>query len=164
MRFMSAAEVKKFIADKPLRNTTDHKKQGSKTDSVGFCFMPVDGQEKDGVLYAARRLCGIAITHYCLVGELAHDRWRKGYGVYGDYNNLDKDGFAPPIEHPEVSTKRYSREDFEHFRIYEPDENAIIDAPDMPPLVAAFVRNSSVVWYEPRIIHCSCLDLDCVKK
>jgi hypothetical protein len=158
---MSAAEVKKFVKAAPLKNTTDHHANKNKTDSIGFCFMPVDDQEDDGVLYAARRLCGITTTEFCLVGELKHDNWRKGYGVYGDYDNLDADGYAPPKEYVEVSTKRYSRNDFTHWRVYGQNEMEEMRLAEMPPLVAMFMRNSSLAWKEPVFKHCSCYTKEC---
>lgn len=163
LRFMSAEEVKALVRGKKLNNPTDHKAAGNKTDSVGFCFMPVNDIENDGVYYAARRLCGITTTQFCLVGELKHHRWRKGYGVYGDYNNLDESGYAPPMQHDEYSTKSYSKRDFDHFKVYKPNELEEMNLAEIPPLIRSLVQNSSVCWQEPSVIYCTHLDMDCVR-
>jgi hypothetical protein len=163
LRFMSASEAKAFIRGNKLENYTNHKEQGNKTDSIGFCFMPVTNKEDDGVFWSARRLCGITTTEFCLVGELKHNRWPKGYGVYGDYDNIDADGFAPPIEFDELSTTAYSREDFKHFSFYRPNKLADMELAELPPLVAALCRNSSLPWKEPELFYCTHLDMDCVR-
>jgi len=111
--------------------------------------MVVDGRPDDGIYHSARYLAGVATTEYCLVGELKHTRWRKGFGMYTNY-----DGGESPIKRKEVSTRRYSAEDFKHYRIYEPthvEQQAF----------AALIGMSSIPWREPRLKHCSCLSRSC---
>jgi hypothetical protein len=157
LRFMSADEAKLFMKDKTLKNTTNHKQAGNRTDSVGCCFMVVDGRADDpddGVYHSARYLAGVATTEYCLVGELKHARWRKGFGIYADHDNGDDN--VGPIKRDELSTPKYSRRDFSHFKIYKP--GPLEDHP-----MIALILMSSIPWRDAEVIYCSHLDRDCVR-
>lgn len=153
---MSADEIKLFMKSAPLRNTVNHKKEGSRTNSTGFCFMVIDSRKDDpddGVYHSARYLAGIASTEYCLVGELKHTRWHKGYGMYANYD----DGGVKPVKREEVSTISYSRKDFKHFKVYKP--GPLEDHPMM-----ALLLISSVPWRDAEIMYCSHPNQDCVPR
>lgn len=157
---MSAAEMDSFIRGDHIQNTKDHNMGGNRTNSIGACFMVVDGQENDGVYWAARFLAGIATTEYCLVGELRHSKWRKGFGYYGDRSQPQSDPLQallrPAVKRKELSTTHYSQKDFKSFRVYGPAPITEIEGhkiADMEPLMQSFAWSSSYPWQEPVLLH-----------
>lgn len=89
-RFMSAEEVGKLINGDTIKNTTDHKGKGARTNAVGACFFIMGERE---LFQCHRFLSGIVDSEYCLVVDIdaVPEGWAKCQGVYFNY---DKDEIA----------------------------------------------------------------------
>ena len=109
-RFMSQAELGKYIAGEKLVNTTDHRKKFSR--SKGFCFfeyMDLDDDGVDGISleYAYEFMTGVATMDVVAVFETDQEL-TKSYGRYADpYGS-----FFDTIWMDEYCIEEYSKETF----------------------------------------------------
>ena len=119
MRFMGMKEILGFLEGETMHNTKQHI---ANTDSVGFCFTPIDNGES--IYDIALHLSGVASMEVCLVGILNdYVDWREGYGVYSDNDptTLLEPNKWQTKKWRELSTKRYSMDDFKEYNVYLPD-------------------------------------------
>lgn len=129
LRFMSITEAAALLDGQTLKNETDH--YASATDSVGFCFAPLEEVTDTAIYNQARHLSGIVDMQLCLVAEIHGGipaKFKKGYGIYSA-GRLD-----------EYSIKRYSLRDFDHWTIYRPDPK------DKSPIIW------SGSWLKPELV------------
>lgn len=106
-RFMSEAEYDCLISGAKLMNSTDHGRQGHKTDSVGFCFFTEDPDE------AIHWLSGCTYPDCCVTMDFPDELLRESYGIYRDpkRDNLLKpapSGGRPTMRKREYCTTCYS--------------------------------------------------------
>ena len=100
-RFMSRKELAALMSGKKLVNNTDHKKEGLRTTSVGFCFFTEDPDE------AVHWLSGIVCLECCVTMEVDDDYLVESYGVYVD---ISKDDPSLPLDQiPSIKRKEYCR-------------------------------------------------------
>lgn len=78
-RFMCKEEFDRLNNGEILTNYTNHKKNGLKTDSIGFCFF--DEEEID-IKEAIHFLSGIVSFDICAVFETEKNNLKQGYGIY----------------------------------------------------------------------------------
>ena len=132
LRFMGTLEALKLLQNQPIENTTNHREQGFASDSIGACFLPVEGLYPLREIYeAAKFLSGITDLEVCLYGRLMHpERFTKSVGRYA----------IGRVE--ELSTERYELSDFFKWSFYAP-----------PPASSDVMKwgRSSVDWTEPRL-------------
>lgn len=130
VRFMSFSEFFGLIEGKELENTKNHKEEDkSKTDSIGFCFTPIDELKDDTIYNIARYLCSVATTKFCVVADIDETKLKKGYGVYADHSEDDKmtlRDLADPSKWKsmtvdEYSTTKYSLKDLKNARWFLPE-------------------------------------------
>ena len=131
VRFMSFSEFFALIEGKELENTKNHKEEDkSKTDSIGFCFTPIDELKDDTIYNIARYLCSVATTKFCVVADIDETKLRKGYGVYADHSEDDKMSLRDMVDPSkwksmtvdEYSTTKYSLKDLENARWFLPED------------------------------------------
>lgn len=111
IRFMSEAELEKYLKGEPLINEKEHKKGGS----VGFCFF--DATDMDPIT-AHHVLSGIATLEYMvefMVEDDAAERiLTKSEGRY----HLPDTPLYEGHNLTEYCTKSYSRDDFLPYQIW----------------------------------------------
>lgn len=104
LRFMSRAELDKFLAGELLENTTDHHLDlGQRTDAIGFCFLDYDKYDEQ---YAYHFLSGIVSQDVAAVFEIDDDMvkgLKRGQGTFADPNGRLMDSMLVD----ELSTERY---------------------------------------------------------
>lgn len=131
VRFMSFSEFFGLIEGKELENYKNHKEEDhSKTDSIGFCFTPIDELKDDTIYNIARYLCSVATTKFCVVADIDETKLKKGYGVYADHSDDDKMTLQDLVDPSkwksmtvdEYSTTKYSLKDLENARWFLPKE------------------------------------------
>lgn len=122
-RFMSEREFNDYQDGETLRNTTDHRKNGAHTTSVGFCFFTEEPDE------AIHWLSGIVTDDVCVTFDVPDDKVVKSSGIYCDHEKSDnswgalfEDVFAAirgeempnavMIERAEYCCTEYSDKDF----------------------------------------------------
>lgn len=134
VRFMSFSEFLGLIEGKELENTKNHKEEDdSKTDSIGFCFTPIDEFKDDTIYNIARYLCSVATTKFCVVADIDEAKLKKGYGVYADHSEDDKMSLRDLIDPSkwktitvdEYSTTKYSLKDLENARWFLPENKGV---------------------------------------
>lgn len=130
VRFMSFSEFLGLIEGKELENTKNHKEEDDcKTDSIGFCFTPIDEFKDDTIYNIARYLCSVATTKFCVVADIDETKLKKGYGIYADHSEDDKMSLRDLIDPSkwktitvdEYSTTKYSLKDLENARWFLPE-------------------------------------------
>lgn len=131
VRFMSFSEFFALIEGNELENTTDHKKEShGKTDSIGFCFTPIDELKNDTIYKIAQYLCLVANTKFCVVADIDETKLRKGYGMYVDHSEDDKMSLRDLVDPSkwkfmtvdEYSMTKYSLKDLENARWFLPQD------------------------------------------
>ena len=80
-RFMSEEEFKEYQVGNVLFNDKDHKKNGQRTDSIGFCFMDYDDQIPE---LAYEYLSGIVSDDVCAIFEVDKSCLTESSGIYAD--------------------------------------------------------------------------------
>lgn len=100
-RFMSRKELTALMSGKKLVNRRDHKKEGLRTTSVGFCFFTEDPDE------AVHWLSGIVCLECCVTMEVDDGYLVESYGVYVD---ISKDDPSKPLDQiPSIKRREYCR-------------------------------------------------------
>ena len=82
-RFMSEREFDDYQNGETLRNTTDHRKNGEHTQSVGFCFFTENPDD------AIHWLSGIVTDDVCVTFDVPDDKVIKSSGIYCDHEKSD---------------------------------------------------------------------------
>lgn len=82
-RFMSEREFNDYQNGETMRNTTDHRKNGEHTKSVGFCFFTEDPND------AIHWLSGIVTDDVCVTFDVPDDKVTKSSGIYRDHEKSD---------------------------------------------------------------------------
>lgn len=134
VRFMSFSEFLGLIEGKELENTKNHKEEDDcKTDSIGFCFTPIDEFKDDTLYKIAQYLCSVATTKFCVVADIDEAKLKKGYGIYADHSEDDKMSLRDLIDPSkwksmtvdEYSTTKYSLKDLENARWFLPENEGV---------------------------------------
>ena len=124
-RFMSKEEFDRLNNGEILINHTNHKKNGLKTDSIGFCFF--DEEEID-IKEAIHFLSGIVSFDICAVFETDKNNLKQGYGIYAKplrmtgilaldlYNAMTN---REKIQRTEYSTTTYNNSKFKLIKYSE---------------------------------------------
>ena len=107
-RFMSEEEYNKLMRGETLVNTTKHE---SKTDSVGFCFMPM---EQDVPEEAYRYMSGIVSNDVCVVFDVAEEELQESYGIYSNPNTFI---WGDCVQKTEYCTTEYDKKRFRPLRV-----------------------------------------------
>lgn len=125
-RYMSAEELRKFVAGKKLHNATDHGAiRGTATTVKGFCFGIGDLQQARKAL---RRMSGIVNTQRLLVFTPKNiDKFTPCKGRYIDYDKMEAEGktsmdyrigCCPNKYFDEYCIVNYSMDDIEEIDYY----------------------------------------------
>lgn len=116
-RFMSGKEFKKYIDGEVLTNSTRHK---AKTNSVGFCFCPMEEEPEEAV----HHLSGVVTLDYCVVFEVDKKLLKETWGIYAkSYDNLEEmiEHYGDKVKLKEYCTTEYSNKDFKMIKCAKPD-------------------------------------------
>ena len=81
-RFMSEAEYQSLLKGKVLCNSTNHRKKGQKSSSIGFCFFVEDPEE------AVHWLSGIVDLNWCVTLEVDDGFLIQSCGWYADESKM----------------------------------------------------------------------------
>lgn len=111
-RFMSAREAFEYFGGHNLKNNTHHT---GRTNSVGFCFFPLDQDEPET---AFRYMQGVVDMDVCIVFEVDDktlSKMKKGYGVYSSYKEGWKWGDTQELV--EYSITEYNNIDFKPVKV-----------------------------------------------
>lgn len=132
-RFMSVNELVGLLANQTVTNTKNHKKSGNSTNSVGFCFTPINPPEAEmeAIFLAANYLSGVATMDICLLGAFLDPMPSKFKKTWGDYRYGHID---------ELSTTSYSLVDFDSWELYAPNDRYL------------FVPIASPNWADPKYV------------
>lgn len=152
IRFMSNREAETLVAGFTIENRLDHHAEhGSATNSVGFCFMKVDGRKPGRIQHTIRYLSGIVTNDIVLVSTLKSSPehlFTKGYGYYSDYDSNDTgDVFPPRIVRTEYSATHYALHDFESWAFYKPTADGWL---------------GSEIYQSVKLLKCNCKQGECI--
>ena len=81
VRFMSAAEVRKYLAGETIRNETDWRGSGFRTGSKGICFFPADPPPEERLHYVSGIVSFEMVAVFETVGPV---QLRESEGEYRD--------------------------------------------------------------------------------
>lgn len=155
IRFMSAQEALILAQHRTVFNTTDHHAKGNKSESIGSCFMLVDGRKQGMVYHTARYLANIVSFDVCLVAtvNMANPKFVMSSGRYTDYDCLDATDDYRGVTRKELGATEYTLDDFEHWAFYSPDNSLFEgDHPFTPLLLGRYAG----VWENPIYQGCKC--------
>lgn len=114
LRFMSLEEFNAFNAGEVLINKLDHRKDGAKSDAIGFCFLNADNQNPE---YAFSFLSGIVSNDVCAVFE-TNKALKQTTGRFADpdedvdFLSILAGYYGEGMDIEEFSTTEYSQLDF----------------------------------------------------
>jgi hypothetical protein len=132
VRFMSAHEAFKLLDGAVIKNTTDHRRGGARSSSVGACFAIVTDSDDVAAIYkTAKYLSGIVTMDTCIIATLKEpqpEAFTQGRALYSA-GHLD-----------EMCATAYSRDNFDSWKLY---------TPQLPPVQQMIKVISSFNWRTP---------------
>ena len=131
VRFMSEEEFTKLMNGEALVNNTKH---AAKTNSVGFCFMPIDDDDDIAhtIQFMYEFLSGIVSDDYVVVFEQKDAELLKGYGVYADpygsfFDTMTMTEYSITQYNNRILKPIWFKKDANHFYWLEDDESKEIN-------------------------------------
>lgn len=128
VRFMSEEEFTKLMNGETLVNNTKHT---AKTNSVGFCFMPIEDDEDDDIAHAIqfmyKFLGGIVSDDYVVVFDQIDAELFEGYGVYANpygsfFDTMIMTEYSITQYNNQILKPIWFKKDVSHFDWLEDDE------------------------------------------
>jgi hypothetical protein len=118
LRFMSVNEAFQLIRGGDVKNGTDHKAQGNRSNAFGCCFAILKNKpHSDEIFDHGIYLSGIVTMDVCLVATLKSPA-KKGFKrTFGGYKQGDV---------TELSSTNYALSDFEEWTMYAPNNRYTI--------------------------------------